>query len=78
VNLVGSLSPDVKGCYSVLKLFLQCLFLRSLYLIHDGRVESHVIVARLAVSRRIATNGEQISEAKVFIDIRHHLCSVVQ
>jgi hypothetical protein len=35
-----------------------------------------VIVARLAVSRRIAANGEQISEAKILIVILLHFYSV--
>jgi hypothetical protein len=34
-----------------LEAILQCLSVLSIWLIHDGRVESHVIVAMLAVSR---------------------------
>jgi hypothetical protein len=34
-----------------LEAILQCLSVLSIWIIHDGRVESHVIVAMLAVSR---------------------------
>ena len=39
-----------------LEAILQCLSVLSLCLIDDGRVESHVIVAMLAVNRSIAAN----------------------
>ena len=44
-----------------LEAILQCLSVLSLCLIHAGRVESDVIVAMLAVSRRIAANVQGLA-----------------
>jgi hypothetical protein len=50
--------PRGKGGYILLKPFYNvCL---SLWLIYDGRVESHVIVAMFVVSPRIAANVQDL------------------